>query len=91
MAGFVKLMSGENLPDDSPYKEFELIAFGAGDRVFFNKDEDGFDQCMVIFKDDTSMKRKMYGNVYIMSESGKTIASRGTNVPSDYVANSQIR
>ena len=82
MAGYVKLMSGENLPDADPYKGFEVVSLGHGESVTFQKNGDGEDTCVITCCDSANIERVMYGNVYVISESGKTVASHGTNVPS---------
>lgn len=81
MAGFVKLMAGDGVADDSPYKKYDLIAFGSGDIVSFTKSEQGLDKIVIKYKDGTEYSQLLGGNVYVMSATGKTISSCGTNVP----------
>lgn len=87
MGGFVKLMAGEDLVDSDPMKCFEIISLGDGQSVFFNKDDEGRDQCVISVLDGDQLVRTMFGNVYVLSESGKSVASRMTNVvtPDDAV------
>jgi hypothetical protein len=81
MAGFVKLMSNENLPDASPFKGYQLISLPDAGKVEFKRNERGLDTCVIYTPEHDPEEYLMYGNAYILSDSGKTIASHGTNVP----------
>jgi len=81
MAGFVKLMSNESLPDSSPYKGFQLISLPDGGKVEFKRNQNNLDVCIIHNPEQDPEEYLMHGNVYILSDSGKTIASRGTNIP----------
>jgi hypothetical protein len=81
MAGFVKLMSSENMPDSSPFKAFQLVSLPDGGKVEFKRNERGLDTCIIHKPEHDPEEYLMHGNVYVLSDAGKTIASRGTNVP----------
>jgi hypothetical protein len=81
MAGFVKLMSNEDMPDSSPFKAFQLISLPDGGKVEFKRNEQGLDTCIIHSPEHDPEEYLMHGNVYVLSDAGKTIASRATNVP----------
>jgi hypothetical protein len=81
MSGFLKVMSGEPLADNDPFKGFKAISLGDGSSVEFKKNEEGFDVAVVsnpLHADDQTFL--LDGNAYVLSNSGKTVASHGTNV-----------
>lgn len=87
MAAYVKMMSSQNLPDDSPYKDYTIHVVATGGRVDFVTGEK--DEAFCVIQDPvsgTSEKHQLHGNVYVLSESGKTIATRASLRPKDGVA-----
>lgn len=77
MAAYVKLMSSQNLPDDSPYKNYTIHVVATGGRVSFVTGEN--DEAFCVIEDaisGNSEKHQLHGNAYVLSESGKTIATR---------------
>lgn len=81
MSGFLKIMSGENKPDHDPYKGFELHVLGAGSKVQFKRNEQLLDVAVISNPDHGTEEYLLTGNAYVLSESGKSVASHGTNVP----------
>lgn len=86
---YIKMMSSEDLPDDDPHKNFILLTAGDKDIVSFgvlNKNE-GEPEPETEYNTNTVFITRygepafesypMKGNVYIMNQNGKTIASRG--------------
>lgn len=74
----VKMMSNEDLVDSDPAKGFTLIQLDRLDHVTFSKSRVRECQVMVIQRDSGgTAEYDLEGNVYILSESGKTVASHG--------------
>lgn len=85
MSVIVKIMGGENLPDEDPRKTFQL--FTNVEDVSFDRVDDG--ACDILMRvprerkltaslteDPTDIKRRpILGNVYVMNEAGKTIST----------------
>lgn len=70
----VKMMSNEDLADSDPAKGFTLIQLDRLDHITFSKSEGR--QVFVIQRDSGgTVEYELEGNVYVLSESGKTIAS----------------
>lgn len=82
MSGFLKIMSGQDMADGSPFKNYDLYSIAPGGKVSFRQNSTGLDVAVIANPEADSEEVILYGNAYMMSESGKTIASRGTNVPS---------
>lgn len=83
---FIKMMSGEELPDTSLHKSFDLIQVPDLESISFSKEasDSGGDfneshpYTMTIKRDgEVKVHYALSGNVYIMSEHGKTIATHG--------------
>lgn len=81
----VKLMSDENMPDDSPWKHYRLVQVESSAVMKFCENED-WEKSMpplprfalkVTQKDGEESTYALFGNAYVLSESGKTIASHG--------------
>lgn len=82
MSLIVKMMSAEDMPDTSPYKGFKLITVPAGGEVTFGKSPDDENKDVVMIYIPGAAETDIYemtGNVYVLNENGKTVASRGTN------------
>jgi hypothetical protein len=80
---YVKMMSNERFADNHPNKNYTLWSVNDADEISFNwSPGDNPDSphlpAIFISKDDGSVIEKVLtGNVYIMNEAGKTIASHG--------------
>ncbi len=82
----IKMMKGDGLADTHPNASFSLIQIGTKDLVSFFKESapngdfnEARPQTLRIDRDDGSTQQfTLAGNVYILSESGKTIASHGS-------------
>lgn len=75
---YVKMMSDEDMPDESTQKCYQLLPVGDHDELSFYSTDGGESKCLDITKQDgTVITRNLIGNVYVMNESGKTIASQG--------------
>lgn len=81
---YVKIMSGEDWPDTSPFKNFVIIPVAnTAVMAFINNPnwELGSKEPRVLLRieaEDSSIEHhEMFGNAYVMSENGKTIASHG--------------
>lgn len=81
---YVKLMSDQNLPDNDSRKSFRLLA--NVEAVFFNRHpeapegpegKDWPPTAYMTFSDGTQEGFALVGNVYILSDSGKTIEKFG--------------
>jgi len=68
---FVKVMSGENLPDEDPQKTFTIYA--DVDLVNLSRDEDGNPEVEII-NGDQIIVTKPIGNVYCLGDMGAPIA-----------------
>ena len=86
--GYVKMMGGDDLPDTHPSKGFSLLTLREGEKVTFrkaNKDDGSpngasVENGHVMVHDLANGDRETYdlaGNVYVMNDAGKTIASYG--------------
>jgi hypothetical protein len=74
---YVKMMSAQDMPDDSPYKNYEIITVGNGDELSFDFIEKDEPALFIRKADGTVFSRALVGNAYVMNEAGKTIASHG--------------
>jgi hypothetical protein len=90
---YLKVMSYQNLPDDDPSKNFEIICVDGNKRVIFKTDRSySFDYSHVIAvigngcsPDDLIIQ--LTGNAYLMNSQGKTIAYRCSYNPINHVPN----
>lgn len=77
----IKKMLGDGQEDTHPNASFELIPMEPGDTVTFKKgrDHEGNEcqQMMLARRIGHSETHDLAGNVYVLSETGKTIASHG--------------
>lgn len=74
----IKIMSGENLADSDVGKGFKMILVDAGDTFEFGHNTQGEPIVTVsINKGDncSHIEYPVTGNTYVMSETGKTVAS----------------
>ena len=74
----IKIMSGENLADSDVSKGFKMILVDAGDTFEFGHNAQGEPIVAVSVNkgDDSShIEYPVTGNAYVMSETGKTVAS----------------
>lgn len=85
---YVKIMSGEDLPDTDPYKHYSIIPVENNEVMQFvdnplyvpkNGDVPTSVRyhMLVTAPDGSSETHPLHGNAYVMSESGKTISSHG--------------
>jgi len=88
---YVKIMSGEKIPDTSPYKGYKVVTVQNDQNIQFYTNPDierlgalpeGAPSIahflMSVTKSDGSEENyELFGNAYVMTESGKTIASHG--------------
>ena len=80
---YVKMMSDERFADNQPNKNYTLWSVNDSDEISFdwlpgNSTESPHVPAIFIKKDDgTVIEKVLTGNVYIMNEAGKTIASHG--------------
>jgi hypothetical protein len=79
---YVKMMSAEDCPDCDAWKDYKLFTVGDTDTFSFYKDwQDGESKPRHVLHiaraDGTINSEMLSGNVYIMNEAGKTIASHG--------------
>lgn len=79
---YIKMMSNEDCPDSDAWKNYKIIPIGDADTFSFYKSwKDGGDVPQYVL----SIERQngqvtcdvLTGNVYVMNEAGKTIASHG--------------
>ncbi len=80
MAMYVKIMSSENIPDADSRKSYRLLAGVIS--VIFNRAPEApissdIPHIYVTFEDSTTESFELYGNVYVLNESGKTIEKFG--------------
>lgn len=84
MSIMVKMVSGENLPDDDTRKTY-LLKTEVTDVEFAREQRAGNrtePYCWIWFKgEDEPQKFYLSGNVYVMNEAGKTISSFGVGDP----------
>ena len=75
----VKIMSSEDLPDVCNQKQFEL--FGDVCTVDFQRDDpQGYPLCYIRQRQQAEyVTRRLYGNVYVMTDDGKTIETFGVS------------
>jgi hypothetical protein len=77
---YLKLMSGQDLPDGNPSHNFTLLEIPDGGRIDFEETEIGSVQpaiyARVTYADQTSKTIELTGNAYVLNSQGKTIASR---------------
>jgi hypothetical protein len=74
----IKIMSGENLADSDVGKGFKMILVDAGDTFEFGHNAQGEPIVTVIAgkgDDRQCIEYPITGNAYVMSETGKTVAS----------------
>lgn len=79
----IKIMSGEDCPDDHPCKSFTLIE----NVNWYHTERDGNDVLIMewTIKDEGEVQSVAPdGNVYIMNDAGKTIAHVGVSPPHAY-------
>jgi hypothetical protein len=82
MSVVVKMMSAEDMPDSSPYKGFKLITVPAGGEVTFGLNADDKPSVMIYIPGAAeTIVYEMTGNVYVLNENGKTIASQSFRDP----------
>ncbi len=78
----VKKMLGDGLEDTHPNASYSLIPLAQGESVSFAKGRDHLgnecQQMSIERRDGPSEVHDLAGNVYILSDSGKTIASHGS-------------
>lgn len=76
---YVKMMSDENLPDTDSRKSFKLLS--GVDTVTFNRSPEAPTEAgptaYIVFKDGTNESFLLAGNVYVMTDEGKTIEKFG--------------
>lgn len=75
---FLKIMSGEDVPDSDTRKSFQL--FDHVESADFVR-EDGKPQVHVVFDDAPDETFDLLGNCYLMNDGGKTVASFGPATP----------
>lgn len=72
----LKIMSGQNLPDNDMTKNYKMIAIGSGDRFeFYHNQEDGLPMALISPREGESYSVELTGNAYVVSETGKTVSS----------------
>lgn len=84
---FVKMMSGEDLPDTHAHKGYSILQVTDLESIRFFREKQSpesgdFNEAhpytmSIEREDETKQMFALSGNVYILSESGKTIASHG--------------
>lgn len=70
----IKMMSDQNLPDSDNNKDFNLIVVGDGYSMSF-KGNEGNPVLGLTGLSGSTTHRKIHGNVYVMNDQGKTIAT----------------
>lgn len=82
---YVKIMSGQDMPDVDHYKHYIIVPVDNNEVMRFCENED-WDKAMPPFPrfclkvhapEGGVCEYALTGNAYVMSESGKTIASHG--------------
>lgn len=72
----IKIMSDQDLPDDDMTKNYKMIAIGPGDQFEFYHDQtSGHPFVCVTPKEGESYHTELTGNVYVISVTGKTVAT----------------
>lgn len=72
----IKIMSDQDLPDNDMTKNYKMIAIGAGDQFeFYHDSVTGYPRVLVTPKGDESYSSELTGNAYVISETGKTVAT----------------
>lgn len=76
----IKIMSGEDLADSDIAKGFKMILVAAGDTFEFGHNAEGepivtITTCSADERTGSSIEYPLTGNAYVMSETGKTVAS----------------
>src|ERR1700688_4318193 len=81
---YLKIMSGQDMPDSDPYKDFTLYTLGDKDVLEFERrvlDEDVSElanvYAVVELYDGGRIEHLLQGSAYVLNAQGKTIASRG--------------
>lgn len=81
----LKLMSGEDLPDNDSRKNFTLIQIEPSELLqFHDRGEQGEDASdtrvyvVIRTRDGAEQSYDLVGNAYVMNAQGKTIASRSS-------------
>lgn len=85
---YVKIMSGEDMDDTNPYKNYTIVPIQGHEVMqfvanpnFHTMPEDGPQisryQLLVHGPDGGNETHDLSGNAYVMTESGKTISSHG--------------
>ena len=77
----LKIMSEQNLPDDSPEKDFTLIQIADSESLSFVAVTDHYLYDTKVLArvdkpDGSSNEFPLTGNAYVLNANGKTIASR---------------
>lgn len=83
---YVKIMSDEDLPDTDPYKHYVIVPVENNEVIRFCTNEGGepvisdLPRYLLEVHSPTGgiETHPLTGNAYVMSESGKTIASHGS-------------
>jgi hypothetical protein len=83
----LKLMSEQDLPDDSTDKDYELVQIADNERLQFLTTSGTYDVytakvvAIVKKRDGSEDVYPLVGNAYVMNANGKTIASRSPYGP----------
>lgn len=83
MTTYLKLMSDDGRPDTDPFKHFVLYTLQDGavvsfDRYTGERVDVRYEANIMFNGDGFNGVLPLLGNAYVMSESGKTIASHGS-------------
>lgn len=82
---YVKIMSDQDMADVDPYKHYTIVPVANNEVMRFCENED-WDKatppfprfCLEVHAPEGGIeKHALFGNAYVMSESGKTIATHG--------------
>jgi hypothetical protein len=87
---YIKMMSGEAMPDECPGKNFTLITLSDKDRMQFGEwgalygnpanpwITNGNQDVLIVIRENSDVQETycILGNVYIMNGTGKTISTR---------------
>lgn len=78
----VKIMGAEDAPDDDSRKAFQIYSDVIG--VAFDRDDPDHPQVRLRFSKGEPECFEVPGNVYVMNDNGKTVASfGGASIPKD--------